>query len=798
MKHTYSLEGLIVSSTAVVFLVVGFFLAVAIRHNANAAADEAFDRVLEAAALSIADTVSFVDGEVTVDIPYSAFAILGSSRLTRIFYRVVSPDGDIITGDPVLGLEMAPATGPDIRFLDSTMQDERIRLAAVGRYRSDATTGEAGWIDVLVGETREARDQLSAQLTTNAVMPAAAIAFCAFGIIWVGIRAAFSPLRSIERDLSRRTPSNLEPIPENLPREVAALARTLNLFMDRLSSTLEGLRRVTADAAHQFRTPLTAMRAQAELALEEQEPVAVQNRLRRIHANAVIASTLATKLLADATLLHSIKSGETQRLDLAALTEEVIERTASDIHSEMPPKIPFERPRGPVWVDAEPASLSEAIRNVIDNAFLYGGGPRSLTLTRSKGRAVLEIVDSGPGIPHDRREIVFERFERNSKAPGGTGLGLAITRDVITGLGGDIGLADAIPGGLHVTISLPTSAAADNAGERGWPRQSWVIVFATLLVAQLGSIDIAHAQERFAITAPFSPERFSPVLEALEARFIQVEFTYQQARSAQVAARLAARAPLEVDLVIMAAPDIAAVITNQGLVANLGIAPLAMQSGPESSWRSELFALAFDPAVILVAESEREDTSPTPNTRLELAQALESSPQLFRQAGIVNIGTDAVSYALAAQDSLRSPLYWRLAAAFGSAQARIYDTASELVDALNNGEIQIGYNVPLSEVAVGELDTYEVIVPQDYALGLPWTVFVPETSRSTFGAAVAQFLLSSEGQSAVSQVLWHDLPQRAPAIEEQRIPLGPELLVYLDSIKRSNFLDAWFELVTSP
>ena len=93
---------------------------------------------------------------------------------------------------------------------------------------------------------------------------------------------------------------------------------------------------------------------------------------------------------------------------------------------------------------------------------------------------------------------------------------------------------------------------------------------------------------------------------------------------------------------------------------------------------------------------------------------------LLIAALIVNVGIDAVSYTLAAQDSLRSPLYWHLAAAFGSAQARIFDTGSELVDALRRGELDVAYNVPLSEAGIaGSSVAYQIVVPQDYALGLP-------------------------------------------------------------------------------
>lgn len=799
IRRPYSLESLIVLSAALVFIVVGSLLVLTIRSNATTAADEAFDRVLEAAALSIADTVGYVDGEVTVDIPYSAFAILGTSRLNRIFYRVAAPDGGIVTGDPVLGLEMTSARGPDIRFQDSVMQNEPIRLAAVSRYRSDATTGEAGWIDVFVGETREARDQLTAQLTADALLPAVAIALCAFGIIWVGIRLAFAPLRSIEHQLTRRTPSNLDPINEHLPREIATLARALNGFMGRLFAALEGLRRVTADAAHQFRTPLAAMRLQAELALEENDPALIRRRLERIHANAVTTSTLATRLLADATLLHSITAGETEPVDLVALTKTVVNQAVIDSGADWDQGPVFHAPQTALWINADPASLAEAIRNVIDNAFLYAGGPTSVTLKASANTVVLEICDRGPGIPADRRERVFERFERDTDHPGGTGLGLAITRDVISALGGTVSLMSPATGGLCVVISIPSASRPNRSSLETRRHYCLALLVATaVLTASPWTTEPVQAQVDLTLTAPLADQRVQPLLDAVRSQFGGINLTYQQARSAQVVARLSAGVPFPPNLVIMPAPDIAVAITNQGHVAPMRIEPAGMPSGGQSSWRSELFALAFDPAVILVS-SQWAQTNALPTSRLELVQALETREDLLRRIGIVNVGIDAVSYTLATQDSLRSPLYWRLAAAFGSAQARIYDTGTELVAALRRGEIDLAYNVPLSEaVATGASDFYEIVMPQDYVLALPWTLFAPERAWSVHAEQIANFLLSERGLSLVSRVLWGT--QRAPALDAdyQRIAMGPELLVYLDSIKRSNFLDAWFELVTSP
>lgn len=451
-----SLEWQLLGGACVLFLCLGFLLFLAIRQNAAEAAEEAFDRVLGAAALSIADTVQYENGNVIVDIPYSAFAILGMSRFNRVFYRVVAPNGDIITGSPILGLEIPHATGPELRVATSSIRGEAVRIAAVGRFRSDAHSGQSGWIDVMVGETQEARTELARQLAFNAIGPLVLLAVLAFGMIWYSIRRAFEPLRMLETSLQARSRTDLSPIDADVPREIGTLVTTLNTFMARLESTLEGLRRVTADAAHQLRTPLMALRAQTEVALDENAPAKIRHRLERIHVNAVSASVLANKLLADATLLHNLKAKHTEVLDLRETVDVILARIGTE--RRYPSQLSYLEcnfPDYPVHIDAEPTSLTEMLTNIIENALIHGRGQITLTLRTLQQRAILTVTDQGPGIPQIDHERVFERFYRGNANVPGSGLGLSIARDVAVAMNGTIQLSSAEGGGLRVEINLP-------------------------------------------------------------------------------------------------------------------------------------------------------------------------------------------------------------------------------------------------------------------------------------------------------------------------------------------------------
>lgn len=451
-----SIERRLLITTGCLFLIIGTVLALTVGAYARRAADEAFDRVLTASALSIADTVGIEEGAVTIDIPYSAFAILGTSRLNRVFYRVTAPDGSLVTGSPILALDIPLVQNEALHLHDSVYRGEPVRIASVQRYRADTETGTGGWIGVMVAETREARQELAGQLTVNGMLPAIAVALLAGGLVLLSVRSAFSPLRLIESNLRARRPSDLGRIDTNVPTEVSALVSALNEFMERLGSVLDGVKRVSADAAHQLRTPLAAIQAQAEVGLEEAEDPQVRRRLSRIHHNAREAGLLANMLLSDATTMHRLETQDREIVDFGdAVTGALQMLRAESAYAGLIQSLVFVAPQIPVPVLAEPVVLREMVRNVIENAFIHAAGATHVRLSAEQGRAALQVMDRGPGIPDAAKAKVFQRFARVDTGHPGTGLGLAIAKDVAVAFGGAISIADRDGGGLVVEVVLP-------------------------------------------------------------------------------------------------------------------------------------------------------------------------------------------------------------------------------------------------------------------------------------------------------------------------------------------------------
>lgn len=319
-------------------------------------------------------------------------------------------------------------------------------------------------------------------------------------------------------------------------------------------------------------------------------------------------------------------------------------------------------------------------------------------------------------------------------------------------------------------------------------------LFCLSLIGSLVPMAVQAQDRAVRIAGVVSEERIAPLIAVIESRLPGTQLSYIRLSSAQIAAE-AKRANPPFDIALFSSPDISVSVANEGYAADNGAAVIAA----EEQWRHEVFGFWSDPAVMVMRQDAFADR--LPRTRIELVRALEqNSEQFSRRVGIVNIGIDDVSYLLASQDSIRTSLYWRLMRSFGVAKARIYDTTDDLLEALRAGEIDVLYNVPLSALSAnGALPAgVTVAVPQDYVLAVPWTVLMPKGATNLRDARAAlQVLHSVDAKPALAEAGF-SYPVDFTAFDSlQGIELGPELLVFRDTIKRSKFLDIWFQMVVN-
>jgi len=275
------------------------------------------------------------------------------------------------------------------------------------------------------------------------------------GVVGTGLR----PLRRVATEVQRRDVHSLTPLStERLPREIAPLIDALNRLLLRLHAAFRAQRAFVADAAHELRSPLTAVRL--ELQLLDRAPDAAARNEARANLGAAVdrAIHLVEQLLTLARSDPREGAGEWSRIPLEQATAEGI----TDANAlAVARRIDLGLEAEPAAVQGDRDALRILVRNLVDNAVRYtpeGGQVRVSTHQRAAG-ATLEVVDTGPGIPLSDRERAFDRFYRRSNAPeGGSGLGLAIVKAIADRHGAQIRLEDAPGGGLKVTVAFPRPA----------------------------------------------------------------------------------------------------------------------------------------------------------------------------------------------------------------------------------------------------------------------------------------------------------------------------------------------------
>jgi two-component system sensor histidine kinase TctE len=420
------------------------------------AADDAYDRLLKGASLQIAERVSVSNGEIVVDLPPSAFELLALARNDRIFYRVVGPDGATLTGDPGLPLPPRSQTAETLLYNDR-YSGEAVRVAATVRPLAEREV--KGAVRVIVAQTIIERTALARDIAVKAAFLIGGASLAILLLALAAVRYALSPLRRVERALRARDPQDLSPLEIETPRELAAMVGAINHFMGRLNRRLAAIETFVADAAHQLRTPITAIRAQAELAVIEADRERLARINRRILARSVTVGRLADQLLSKAMISHRSDTAKRERLDLRRIAIEAESETRSMIGGAGD-DIALDLAEDPVLVDGDHFSLREAVKNLVNNARAHGRPPIVLRVGPGGAGARLSVTDAGSGIPPDMRTAIGTRFADSPHlGHGGAGLGLAIVHDVAVFHGGSLACTDT-PEGFEIALDLPLAGAA--------------------------------------------------------------------------------------------------------------------------------------------------------------------------------------------------------------------------------------------------------------------------------------------------------------------------------------------------
>ena len=314
---------------------------------------------------------------------------------------------------------------------------------------------------VQVAETREKRSVLATEIIKGVMLPQFVILPLAALLVWLALARGIKPLHRLEERIRARRPEDLSPINhKDVPLEVVPLVDSVNDLLGRLGDSLATQKRFLADAAHQLKTPLAGLRMQAELAQREGVSTEeLRQSLAQIARSSIRATHTVNQLLA---LARAESAGvgrglAMQPCNLVRIVTDVVRDClprAMDKHVDLGYDGAESSATG-VWLQGNATLLTELVRNLVDNAINYtpssSSRPGMLTvrvLADPFGQVLLlQVEDSGPGVPEAERELVFQPFYRvlGSEADG-SGLGLPIVLEIARQHGAQVVLEDAHPG----------------------------------------------------------------------------------------------------------------------------------------------------------------------------------------------------------------------------------------------------------------------------------------------------------------------------------------------------------------
>lgn len=430
-------------------LAILFFLVV--RTYAQQVAQQGQDRILEASLTSLLDAAVVRAGQVELDVPYAAFAMLDTAADDRVFYAVHQGDA-LLTGYE--GLTTGPFTpAPFPTFETQSFSGTEVRRATL--TQSLPASPRPVVLTVSVAQTRDSLAGALLTISINAAVFGAVFFMLAAGMALWTSASTLRPLGELARAVARRGPDDLRPVTRPVPSELAPLVASLNALMTRLNHSLTQSETFIAEAAHRVRTPLATVRSHAEATLlrvdKDENRAALRAMMRAIDES----SRAAGQLLDHAMVTFRGDQLVKRDIDLVAICSEIVDRLTPV--AEMMDLDLTLTSDGPVWIKGDTILIQNAVRNLVDNALKYSPPEKVVQIAvRHAPGATITVTDQGSGFPEGQIGLLSDRFQRgdNAKDTVGSGLGLTIASDVAEAHGGSLILGNLETGGACAVLHL--------------------------------------------------------------------------------------------------------------------------------------------------------------------------------------------------------------------------------------------------------------------------------------------------------------------------------------------------------
>jgi two-component system sensor histidine kinase TctE len=317
-----------------------------------------------------------------------------------------------------------------------------------------------GGATLRVAETNIKRTEMAQQIIASVLLPQIILIIFVALLVPFGVSRGLFPLKALQRAITERSFRDRSPLNETaVPGEVIPLVASINLLLNRLDTVFSAQSRFVADAAHQLKTPVAALRAYVELLERSQDADERKNIILKLNDAVDRMSRLVSQLLALAQNdISEARPPEFERIDLNTLLLEISSNWVPQAINRNV-DLGFEANTHPVLILGAPDRLRELFDNLIDNAIRYSKPTGSITVCILDAPSPsVSIRDDAPSIPEAERTLVFERFYRHLGSGEGSGLGLAIAKEIAVMHHATIHInADAQDGiGNNVFVSFPT------------------------------------------------------------------------------------------------------------------------------------------------------------------------------------------------------------------------------------------------------------------------------------------------------------------------------------------------------
>ncbi|MDO8250026.1 MAG: sensor histidine kinase N-terminal domain-containing protein [Rhodoferax sp.] len=444
---------------------------------AQSIAGKPFDRALEYDVGALAQLVTVSNNRVQFNLPLPARELLRADDSDTVYYQLLGARGEYLSGERGLPLppdDEKPVFG-EVRIRDDEFRGVDIKVAYTWVQVPLAGARPAL---VQVAETMEKRSVLATEIVKGVMLPQFVILPLAVLLVWLALVQAIKPLNQLEERIRARRPDDLSPIDaQAVPLEVAPLVYSVNDLLMRLKDSIATQKRFLADAAHQLKTPLAGLRMQADLAQREgANTEELKQSLRQIGRASIRATHTVNQLLALARAESSGSAMPRTICDLADLTMAVV-RDCVPRAIEKYIDLGYEGTQPGAeggQLAGNPTLLKELIRNLVDNAINYTpssvdkpGVITARVLTDPFGKTlVLQVEDSGPGVPEAERELIFQPFYRAlGTEADGSGLGLPIVMKIAHQHNATVSMEDTRPGHVPPGARFSVRFVAESTGD---------------------------------------------------------------------------------------------------------------------------------------------------------------------------------------------------------------------------------------------------------------------------------------------------------------------------------------------